>query len=59
MSFNAKKVPKRTPLKDSDLEKRLAYAQNGPILNGGTFGIVTLPDDWEERKKKICFLDHA
>ena len=53
-----KKVPKQTPLRDSDFEKRLAFAENGPILNEGTFGVVTLPDDWEERKKKLGFLDH-
>ena len=58
MGFKAKKVPKRTPLKEEDPEKRLAYAENGPILNGGTFGIVTLPASWEKRKKKLGFLDH-
>ena len=58
MSFKARKVPKKTPLKAGDAEKRLAYAKNGPILNGGKFGIVDLPEDWESRKKKLGFLDH-
>ena len=58
MSFKAKKVPKRTPLKGDDQQKRLAYAKNGPILNGGQFGIIKLPDDWDSRKLMIGFLDH-
>ena len=44
-------MPKITPLKDGDAENRVLYAEKGPITNGGKFGIVTLSDDWEERKK--------
>ena len=58
LSFRAKKVPKQTPLKAQDPENRLAYAKNGPILNGGTFGVAQLSPDWEIRKTEIGFLDH-
>ena len=53
-----KKVPKHTPLKGDDPEKHVAYVKNGPILNGGQFGIANLPDDWEYHKLVIGFLDH-
>ena len=46
-------MPKSTPLKDEDPEKRVLYAEKGPITNGGKFGIVTLSDDWEQSKKEI------
>ena len=52
-----RKVPKKTPLKDKDKEKRENYAKHGPISNGGVFGCVTLSDDWEVRKKEIAFFD--
>jgi len=58
LSFKAKTVPKVTPLKSHDPPNRLAYAENGPILNGGTFGVAELSDDWEIRKTQIGFLDH-
>ena len=53
-----KKVPKRTPLKETDLPVRVKYAQHGPILNGGQFGCVVLSHDWDVRKKEIGFGDH-
>ena len=58
LSFRAKKVPKQTPLKAQDPENRLAYAKNGPILNGGIFGVDELSDDWDIRKTELGFLDH-
>ena len=57
MKFKARKVPQLTPLRDEYPEKRMAYAKNGPILNGGKFGCVTLSDDWETRRTEIGFLD--
>ena len=56
-SFRAKKF-RNTPLKGDDPEKHVAYAKNGPILNGGQFGIANLPDNWEYHKLVIGFLDH-
>ena len=50
-------MPKVTPLKDEDPEKRVLYAEKGPITHGGRFGIVTLSEDWEERKKEIFWGD--
>ena len=43
LSFRAKKVPKQTPLKAQDPENRLAYAKNGPILNGGILVLLNYP----------------
>ena len=51
------KVPIVTPLREEDPQKRKDYAENGPILNGGEFGCVTLSDDWETRRTEIGFLD--
>ena len=55
--YVAKRIPKQTPQREDDPEIRTAYAEEGPILNGGQFGIVTLSEDWEERKKEICWGD--
>ena len=44
-------------MKDQDFPARCLYSEEGPILKGGTFGIVTLSDDWEVRKKEILFGD--
>ena len=57
MKFKARKVPKVTPLRDEDPQKRLNYALNGPVTKGGTFGCVTLSDDWEIRKTEIAYFD--
>ena len=55
--YKARKVPKQTPLRTGDSEKRLAYAEHGPIARGGKFGDVYLSEDWEQRKKQIGFID--
>ena len=44
-------------MRDEDPGKRKAYAENGPILNGGKFGCVTLSDDWETRRTELGLLD--
>ena len=55
--YRARRVPKSTPLKKEDKLKRKAYAENGPITNGGQFGCVTLSEDWEYRKREIGWID--
>ena len=57
MKYKARKIPKETALRPEDFEKRVNYAKNGPILNGGVFGCVTLSNDWEKRKLEIAFFD--
>ena len=57
MKFKARKVPKVTPLRAEDPQKRMNYAQNGPVSKGGTFGCVTLNDDWEIRKTEIAYFN--
>lgn len=57
LKYQAKKVPKQTPLKDLDMEKRVNYAINGPINKGGKYGCITLSDDWEIRRIELGWLD--
>ena len=50
-------MPKETPQKDQDPGLRVCYGEKGPIARGGQFGIVTLSEDWEERKKELFWGD--
>lgn len=52
-------TPLETPLSGEDAQKRVNYAENGPILDGAnSIGPLGLAKAWKNRRRQIAYWDH-
>ena len=57
--YHAHYTPLETPLSSEDEQKRLNYAENGPIQDGNsTIRALGLAKDWKTRRRQIAYWDH-